>query len=343
MSKHRFLDLCICLFVVFCSSALSAANDSKESVADALYSTITEQGIEAGIAQFHALKKNHSDDYNFSEAEINGLGYRFVVEDRIDEAVAVFNLNCELHPQSANAHDSLGEAYLRKGESGKAIELYEKALALLSNPDIDENTKNALKRNAEAKLAYLRSPDAYRLSSEPTDFLANSDLYPYGRLNPQAPPETEHWGRLAGEWKCTIEVPLPDGKWVQGGKAKWVWKYILDGFAVQDLWYQNWIDLPPTIASINRDAAGTNIRMYLPAEKRWEAVWFNNGKNTTSRFEAVSDEKRIVMTGENAQGDLSRITFFNITQDAFDWKSERSQDKGASWAETLRIHGKRLR
>lgn len=343
MSRHYHGKLCICLLVVFCSTVLSVTNDSKESVADELYNTITERGIEVGITQFHALKKNHSDDYDFSEPEINGLGYRFVLENKLDEAIAVFNLNCELHPGSANAYDSLGEAYLRKGENGKAIERYEKALVLLANPDVDENTKNALTQNAEAKLNYLRSPDIYRSSTELNDFLANNDRYPFGRLNPQAPPETEHWGRLAGEWDCITEARLPSGNWVKVGKAKWLWKYILDGFAVQDLWFQKWIDLRATLASVNRDVVGTNIRMYLPAEDRWEAVWLTNGKNTTSRFEAISDEEKIVMTGEHAQGGLARITFFNITQDNFDWKSERSQDEGASWTETLRIHGKRLR
>ncbi len=56
-------------------------------------------------------------------------------DERFDDAVAVFELNVELLPQDANAYDSLGEAFMTRGDTEKAIANYEYSLEL--NPDND--------------------------------------------------------------------------------------------------------------------------------------------------------------------------------------------------------------
>ena len=48
-------------------------------------------------------------------------------------AVALFKANASAFPRSANAFDSLGEAYVRSGDKDKARESYRKALALDPN------------------------------------------------------------------------------------------------------------------------------------------------------------------------------------------------------------------
>ena len=48
----------------------------------------------------------------------------------MDAAIAIFKLNVELFPQSANAYDSLGEAYMKKGDKKLAIENYQKSYDL---------------------------------------------------------------------------------------------------------------------------------------------------------------------------------------------------------------------
>ena len=70
---------------------------------------------------------------------------------RIAEAIEVFKLNVEEFPRSSNVYDSLGEAYMKQGDTEKAIINYEKSLEL--NPD---NT------NAEDMLEQLRAKSLKR-------------------------------------------------------------------------------------------------------------------------------------------------------------------------------------
>jgi tetratricopeptide (TPR) repeat protein len=77
------------------------------------------------------------------ESMVNRLGYRLLGRGSVDSALAVFILNTEYFPEAFNTWDSLGEAYLAKGDSARAIENYEKSLAL--NPD-NTNARDFLGR-----------------------------------------------------------------------------------------------------------------------------------------------------------------------------------------------------
>jgi len=63
-----------------------------------------------------------------TEAELNALGYQFLLAGKIDDALVLFKKNVELHPDSWNVWDSLGEGYMNKGDKKLAKENYSKAL-----------------------------------------------------------------------------------------------------------------------------------------------------------------------------------------------------------------------
>lgn len=119
---------------------------NKKSIADTLFRTISEKNVTAAIQQYHHLKATQASDYEFGERELNRLGYRLLREQKLSDAIAVFKLNVEAHPQSANAYDSLGEAYMTNGDKALAIENYKKSLTL--------NPQNA---NAMEKLKQLEA------------------------------------------------------------------------------------------------------------------------------------------------------------------------------------------
>lgn len=77
------------------------------------------------------------------EEDINDVGYGMLNSGRLQQALEVFKLNVRLFPQSANAFDSLGEAYLATGDNANAKDNYTKSLAL--NPEND-GAKKALEK-----------------------------------------------------------------------------------------------------------------------------------------------------------------------------------------------------
>jgi Flp pilus assembly protein TadD len=73
-------------------------------------------------------------------------------------AVNLFRLNVEAFPKSANAYDSLSEAYDRSGNRDLAIENARKALELLPNDaNINDQRRELIRRGAEDRLKKLQS------------------------------------------------------------------------------------------------------------------------------------------------------------------------------------------
>lgn len=106
------------------------AQPGTKSLGAALLETITARGRAAATAQYVALKRDSGSVYSTGEAQLNTLGYKLMQQGRLDDAIVVLKLNVEAFPESPNVYDSLGEAYLRKGDRANALANYERALAL---------------------------------------------------------------------------------------------------------------------------------------------------------------------------------------------------------------------
>jgi len=126
---------------------IKRAYDFRTSIAETLSATLATNGVEQAIAQYHNLKSAGTTRYNFDEDELNALGYQLIRANKFKEAIRIFQLNIEAYPQSGNAYDSLGEAYMDDGDKPLAIANYEKSLQL--------NPKN---RNAVKMLQKLNVP-----------------------------------------------------------------------------------------------------------------------------------------------------------------------------------------
>lgn len=126
---------------------VKAAFDFRKSIAETLSTTISSRGVEAAIRQYSELKAANDPTYNFSEDQLNSLGYRLLRSGEFNEAIRIFQLNVESFPGSSNAYDSLAEGYLRAGNRADAIANYQKALEL--------NPKNT---NSRIMLEKIRRP-----------------------------------------------------------------------------------------------------------------------------------------------------------------------------------------
>lgn len=103
---------------------------SRKSIAEALSKTINQDGIESATKQYHLLRNSQPDAYDFGEDELNGLGYQLLHAQKINAAIEILKLNLEAYPNSYNAFDSLGEAFMADGQKELAIQNYRKPLEL---------------------------------------------------------------------------------------------------------------------------------------------------------------------------------------------------------------------
>ncbi len=76
------------------------------------------------------LRDEPAARYLSTEGAVNQLGYTLMGSNRVREAIEVFAWNVELHPDSYNVYDSLGEAYLEAREWPAARENYARSLEL---------------------------------------------------------------------------------------------------------------------------------------------------------------------------------------------------------------------
>lgn len=87
-------------------------------------------GDASALHELEARQRGGTSDAPLAEAEVNGLGYRLLRRKKTPEAVRVLRLNVERFPESANTHDSLGEALLAAGDTAAAIASYRRAAEL---------------------------------------------------------------------------------------------------------------------------------------------------------------------------------------------------------------------
>ncbi|MBK6902675.1 MAG: tetratricopeptide repeat protein [Saprospirales bacterium] len=106
--------------------------DAKPSGVELVESLQKEKGVDAAMDKFSELCLAPGE-YSLHEWDINMYGYKLLEEKHLDAAVDVFQSNVKRNPDSANTYDSLGDAYLEKGEKRKARNNFEKVLAINPN------------------------------------------------------------------------------------------------------------------------------------------------------------------------------------------------------------------
>ncbi|HJW14891.1 MAG TPA: serine hydrolase [Thermoanaerobaculia bacterium] len=111
--------------------------------------------LDAAVAGYRRLRDANPADPSVAEGRLNSLGYALLARDEFKAAIAVFQLNTQLYPDSANTYDSLAEAHMNKGDKKQAIALYRKALETLARDKSSEETKEGVRASATEKLKQL--------------------------------------------------------------------------------------------------------------------------------------------------------------------------------------------
>jgi dienelactone hydrolase len=92
---------------------------------------------------------------------VNFLGYQALQSGDAKSAIAILKVNVDANPQSSNAWDSLGDAYLADGQKDKAREAAERSLKLVdSDLTATEAQREEIRKNAQGKLDQLKGATA---------------------------------------------------------------------------------------------------------------------------------------------------------------------------------------
>ncbi len=127
------------------SEVIQYLRNADLNISERLLEILSEDGLKAACSTYSDLKKKHAKYVEFNEFLLNQKGYQYLRVNDVARAVGIFRICVALFPDSWNAYDSLGEAYLAAGESDKAKVNYRRSLEL--NP----RNGNAIEKLKELK------------------------------------------------------------------------------------------------------------------------------------------------------------------------------------------------
>lgn len=128
---------------------MALAHSDSNFIADPMsYFTELFTSDKADRIQPEAERMLKDPSYKFFdfEEEFNKAGYALLASKQFDEGLYIFKLNSELFPNSANAWDSLAEAYWKSGDSTKSKELYQKVIDLDPEGATGANAREMLQK-----------------------------------------------------------------------------------------------------------------------------------------------------------------------------------------------------
>ena len=104
----------------------AADNETNRNFTAEIIKILKEKGLKAAIKAF----KERTAGAQLIESSLNVEGYDLIKANNFKQAIDIFLLNVYAYPDSFNAFDSLGEAYMDDGNNKLAIENYKKSLEL---------------------------------------------------------------------------------------------------------------------------------------------------------------------------------------------------------------------
>jgi hypothetical protein len=146
------------------------------------------------------------------------------------------------------------------------------------------------------------------------------------------------FGRLVGEWDLDWVAYDEDGQQVASERGEWIFGWVLEGRAVQDVW------IIPARGRRGRPGLpegeyGTTLRFYDPRLDAWLVTWNGPINRARRTFVARASGWDIVQDGDSEEGHALRWVFSDIEPDSFSWRSFSSHD-GEKWLlrEEMRVH-----
>lgn len=163
-----------------------------------------------------------------------------------------------------------------------------------------------------------------------------SKEYPFGRLNPEAPPQLADFDLLIGSCDCKSVSRVNQTEWADTVMMTWTFKYIMNGMGVQDETLKADGVYSGSIRQYNADSSKWYVHYYtssavVPTLPAWEGNRNQNGDIILYRDQ----------TAPNGMEGLFRLTFSNISEQGYNWAGEWVDKSESIVYPTWRIFCKR--
>ena len=136
----------------------AAETAAGPTIVEQFWTTLNQPGGVARARQLYDEAKGRDKRVVlFPENETNLLGYQLLRDGDVKEAIGVFQLNLDGYPRSANAYDSLSDAWLAAGDKEQALKYAQKAIEMLDqDPNATAQFKQLVRESAEGKIKQLQ-------------------------------------------------------------------------------------------------------------------------------------------------------------------------------------------
>ncbi len=132
--------------------------DSKPTVVEEFWTLLTGPGgLDRAYQLYDVERRRNPNRVLFPESEMNAYGYERLQKGHPEEAIAIFRLNVDAYPRSANTYDSLSDAYLAAGKRREALAAAEEAMKRLkADTTLSEEFRTLLRESLEKKILDLK-------------------------------------------------------------------------------------------------------------------------------------------------------------------------------------------
>lgn len=139
---------------------------------------------------------------------------------------------------------------------------------------------------------------------------------PFGAPNPDAPEQIKDFKPLIGLCDCISNSRKAEGTWAEPVSMTWKFKYIMNGMAIQD-------------ETLKTDGLHSgSIRQYNIDSLKWYVHYYSTGAvpKVLPAWEGKKKGNDIVLYKEqkapNGMDGFYRLTFYDISTDAYKWIGE---------------------
>lgn len=162
--------------------------------------------------------------------------------------------------------------------------------------------------------------------------------HPFGQPNPDAPQQVKDFAPMIGKCICSSVARNADQSWAEPIEMTWTFKYIMNGFGVQD-------------ETVKEDGGHSgSIRQYIADSARWYVHYYSNVSPSTTlpawEGNLSQDKDKIVLyrdqTAPNGMEGLYRITFYDFSEEGYKWIGEWTDKTEQIVFPTWKIDCKRI-